>query len=505
MKKLLLFLLLIPLFSIGQFKVPEQTPQTYVFDYDNILTADQVAHLNNKIVKFKDTSTIQIAIVVLSDLQGYDMETVANAIFNKWGIGDKNINNGILYLVSPKNRMHRLEVGKGLEGDLTDAESRELLQVAKPFFKDGEYYTGIERVLTATIDHLKPISWQQRVLQRNAQLAQEKIDDQKRTENFLTIFTWIGLGILGVILIATIANMKRKAKEERRRKDGIKKMSESIITTFNNSKKQMSPGELEKEFDQLFAKLKALGISRADFREKYKNAMKEFMAARGNTLVVTGDARKHEENVKIVSKYKDAASNLNILLSSMKSKLREIEEQNNYVINKKRELPDLKKRAEAMLKHTPWDKDRLHDSVFKTVMGAASFAWVLYPRVKTLVENYETIINYKRDQELRIKREKEERDRIKRERDLYNSPEQVAKRKKEAEAAEKRRKKEEEEDERRGRRNNDNDDNDTLSGGLIGGLAGSMLGGNSDPGSGDFSQFDFGGGSSGGGGASDNW
>jgi uncharacterized protein len=163
MKKIILLLLIIiPVFAYSQFKVPAKIPNTYVFDYDNKLTPENISALNRKLITFRDSSSIEIAVVVLSDLQGYEIEDVATDIFRKWGIGKKDLNNGVLYIVSPANKKARIEVGYGLEGSLTDYTAVSLQDDEKPFYRAGQWYGGIDTVVNNIINHLKPISWEQR-------------------------------------------------------------------------------------------------------------------------------------------------------------------------------------------------------------------------------------------------------------------------------------------------------------------------------------------------------
>jgi uncharacterized protein len=92
-----------------------------------------------------------VVVVTLPSLQGYDIADYGYQLGRHWAIGQKGRNNGALLIVAPKERKVRIEVGYGLEGALTDAISRDIIErVIKPPFRQGHYEQGI-RAGTAAI------------------------------------------------------------------------------------------------------------------------------------------------------------------------------------------------------------------------------------------------------------------------------------------------------------------------------------------------------------------
>ena len=86
----------------------------------------------------------QIVVVTLKSLQGYDISDYGYQLGRAWGIGQKGKDNGALVIVAPNEHKARIEVGYGLEGDLTDAKSRIIIErEMKPAFKNGDYNAGI--------------------------------------------------------------------------------------------------------------------------------------------------------------------------------------------------------------------------------------------------------------------------------------------------------------------------------------------------------------------------
>jgi uncharacterized protein len=86
----------------------------------------------------------QIVVATLKSLQGLEIEQYGYQLGRAWGIGQKGKNNGALIIVAPNERKMRIEVGYGLEGDLTDAKSRVIIEeYMKPAFKKGDYDGGV--------------------------------------------------------------------------------------------------------------------------------------------------------------------------------------------------------------------------------------------------------------------------------------------------------------------------------------------------------------------------
>ncbi|MFC3691442.1 TPM domain-containing protein [Chenggangzhangella methanolivorans] len=118
----------------------------YVVDEANILPPDAEAALVAKLKAFQDKTGHQFAVATVPSLQGTSVEDFGNRLFRDWGLGDKQRNDGALLLIAPNERKVRIEVGYGLEGDLTDAVSRLIIENAiLPRFRAGDFPGGIAR------------------------------------------------------------------------------------------------------------------------------------------------------------------------------------------------------------------------------------------------------------------------------------------------------------------------------------------------------------------------
>ena len=119
-------------------------PTGFVNDFAEMLTAEQRQSLEKKINDFEKTTGNELSVVTVSGLGGDTIENFAVKLFEDWGIGKKNKDNGVLLLIARDERQFRIEVGYGLEGALTDARSFWITQnILRPAFQKGDYYGGI--------------------------------------------------------------------------------------------------------------------------------------------------------------------------------------------------------------------------------------------------------------------------------------------------------------------------------------------------------------------------
>lgn len=141
MKLKTIFTLLI---LIGVFTAAYPRPHGYVNDFAGILSSSEKAELEGMISNFERNTTIEIAVVTISSLNGTDIETYSVELFEQWGIGKRNLDNGVLIVVAPNERQTRIEVGYGLEGNLTDLRSYDIIQnYMLPQFREGRYGQGL--------------------------------------------------------------------------------------------------------------------------------------------------------------------------------------------------------------------------------------------------------------------------------------------------------------------------------------------------------------------------
>ncbi len=131
-----------------------------VTDYTNTLTYQEWRMLEKILKEFEDSTSTQIAVLMVNSLKNENIEEYAYKVFHQNKIGEEGKNNGVLLVIAKDNHQMRIEVGYGLEGVLTDAvASRIIRNEIVPNFKGGNYFaglvTGIDAIMRATAGEYK--------------------------------------------------------------------------------------------------------------------------------------------------------------------------------------------------------------------------------------------------------------------------------------------------------------------------------------------------------------
>ena len=144
------WLLTLSTVKINAVRIPAPNADFYVYDEVGVLsssTKNTIIAIANDI---HDKTKAQLVVVILDSLNGESIESTGLAILRGWGIGDAQLDNGVLILVSIEDRQSRIEVGYGLEGALNDAKTGRIQDSAMiPYFKQGDYDTGIKEGVMA--------------------------------------------------------------------------------------------------------------------------------------------------------------------------------------------------------------------------------------------------------------------------------------------------------------------------------------------------------------------
>lgn len=172
-------------------QLPSQpNPPRLVNDYTGTLSAVQVNALEQKLVAYNDSTSTQILILLVDNLQGYDIHEYATKIGHSWGVGQQGKNNGAVILVKPKKGHERGQVnispGYGMEEYVTDATAKRIIEKEViPAFKEDDYYTGIDNAVNVIMDLC------------SGKFSQEEYADEGRIPFWLIILSII---IITVIL-----------------------------------------------------------------------------------------------------------------------------------------------------------------------------------------------------------------------------------------------------------------------------------------------------------------
>ena len=143
-------------FALPAAAAPTFPPLTgRVVDDAGILSDDTKAQLTSMLEQQEKQTGDQVVVATVKSLQGYDIDDYGYQLGRKWGIGQKGKDNGAVILIAPNERKVRIDVGYGLEGQLTDAQSKLIeTEIMLPWFRHGDYDHG---VLAGTSAVLKAI------------------------------------------------------------------------------------------------------------------------------------------------------------------------------------------------------------------------------------------------------------------------------------------------------------------------------------------------------------
>jgi uncharacterized protein len=148
-----LFLLAI---AVVQAAAPEFPPLTgRINDHAGLLSERDETELEAALAQFETETTNQIVVATLESLQGLAIEEYGYQLGRQWGIGQEGKDNGALLIVAPEEREVRIEVGYGLEGELTDAVSRTIIEtIILPHFRQGDFPAGVKAGVAGMIETL---------------------------------------------------------------------------------------------------------------------------------------------------------------------------------------------------------------------------------------------------------------------------------------------------------------------------------------------------------------
>ena len=125
----------------------------YVNDYANMMSQETRAQLERELKDFEQSDSTQVVILTVESIEGDVLESFSIRVAEKWKIGQKGKDNGVILLAVKKERKTRIEVGRGLEGQLTDLTAGRIVQlVINPQFKRGDFNAGFTSGIRAVID-----------------------------------------------------------------------------------------------------------------------------------------------------------------------------------------------------------------------------------------------------------------------------------------------------------------------------------------------------------------
>jgi uncharacterized protein len=221
LKRTYILLFLISVFSNflftanAQFEIPEKPDfQTSVYDYINLLSPTQKSSLEEKLVKYSDTTSTQIVVAIISSTEGEYINYLATNWAEKWGIGQAKEDNGVFILLARNDRKINISTGFGVEHLLTDRMcSRIINNDIIPYFKQNDYYGG----LNVGADSIFKV------------LSGEYQGTRQSDSGDFPVIVIIFLILIFIIFIIAIAKSKGGGGGNRRYRSGTDDILEAII------------------------------------------------------------------------------------------------------------------------------------------------------------------------------------------------------------------------------------------------------------------------------------
>jgi len=184
--------------SVAQFKIPEKPEgpeQTSVYDYIGLLSPEQKQGLEQKLIRYSDSTSTQIVMAIIASTEGENITYLGANWGHEWGIGQAKEDNGILILLARNDRKIAINTGYGIEALLTDALSRRVIEtVIIPEFKKEDYYAGLSKGADAIF----------------AVLNGEFKEDRNFNENTAFPFSSILPFIIFIVILIILSSRSRK-------------------------------------------------------------------------------------------------------------------------------------------------------------------------------------------------------------------------------------------------------------------------------------------------------
>ncbi|MBI5192257.1 MAG: TPM domain-containing protein [Nitrospirae bacterium] len=190
---IIFFLLLFPDYTHA-LDIPQL--KGYVNDYADMISPAVESRLEEDLRSFEQTDSTQIVILTIPSLEGDVIEDYGIRVADAWKIGQQNKDNGVILIVSKDDRKMRIEVGRGLEGKMTDLMSGRIIDlVMKPLFKQGDFDEGFISAISSIIEVVR---------------GEFKADDapvrkkQRGLSPFLTLIIFAGIAIIVIGSISRV-------------------------------------------------------------------------------------------------------------------------------------------------------------------------------------------------------------------------------------------------------------------------------------------------------------
>lgn len=221
----------------------------YVNDFANLLTREQGASLNDELVAFEKKTTIEIAVITVPWLNNQSIEDYTRGLAKEWGVGKRGQNNGVVFLIAPKERKMRIETASGARAVLTDSRADQIRdQAVLPRFRANNMAQGIidgTHAIMRTLD----ASAAPATSEGNAEAPQSR----EWTSNNTKVLGYVLGSIAGVVLLLfLIVPSVRRSKARKY----VLETKGGIASRFVEAERTSRSSDVKEETRKKLAKLK---------------------------------------------------------------------------------------------------------------------------------------------------------------------------------------------------------------------------------------------------------
>lgn len=212
-----------------------QDAYNYVCNPDGIVETNEIAFLNRLARQLEDSTMVELCVVAVESIGETDAFDFCYEVFQRWGIGKKGKNTGVLLFLAVESRDIRIMTGGGIEGVLTDAVCNEIVQkIAIPPLRNGDYSEGLALSALRIYEICTNGAAPQELLNMTSATNRYHYADESEENELKEILYFIGIPMLFVVLLLIILSMPKKCP--RCGKRSLKKTNEQIITRATTRK-----------------------------------------------------------------------------------------------------------------------------------------------------------------------------------------------------------------------------------------------------------------------------
>ncbi len=245
--------------------IPELTKP--IQDEENVMSSLTLERLESEIRKLNDDNLAQVGVLIVGSLSGESIEEYSIKVAEKWKLGTKEEDNGIILIIAIKDKKIRIEVGQGLEHIITDLYSSRIIDEMKPFLRSQDYDQAISLAFYKIEEKIRE-NTPKKIKEREEREKLELIENEKRKEENQKIINLL-LNIFGFLGAIWLIIWSFSNKEKNRLEESLLKLSDQKMLLDEELRKlRVDCGELTIDYEKEKIYLKIEEIEQLNSKKK---------------------------------------------------------------------------------------------------------------------------------------------------------------------------------------------------------------------------------------------